>query len=70
MADTNGDPYGQVPGTGQIDAFDASGNFISAVVTGLTIPSALTIGPNGYLYVANHNTGPNNGQILVYDPEQ
>ena len=55
-------------GTGQIDAFDASGNFISAVVTGLTIPSGLTIGPNGYLYVANHNTGPNNGQILVYDP--
>ncbi len=68
VADANGDPYGQAPGTGQIDAFDSSGAFIGAVVTGLTVPSALTIGPNGYLYVANHNTGSNNGQVLAYDP--
>lgn len=68
VADANGDPYGQVPGTGQVVAFDASGAYVGPVITGLTVPSALTIGPNGYLYIANHNTGPNNGQVLVYDP--
>ncbi len=68
VADCNGDPYGAVPGTGQVELFNSNGTYASTVITGLTVPSALTLGPNGYLYVAAEGTGSSTGEVMAYDP--
>jgi hypothetical protein len=64
VTDLNGDPYAQ-SNVGRVLAFDAStGQYLRTVVTGLTVPSAVTIGPGGQLYVTNSGTG----QVLSFDP--
>ncbi len=64
VTDLNGDPYAQ-SNVGRVLAFDAStGLYLRTVVTGLTVPSAVTIGPGGLLYVTNSGTG----QVLSFNP--
>jgi hypothetical protein len=64
VTDLNGDPYAQ-SNVGRVLAFDATtGQYLRTVVTGLTVPSAVTIGPGGLLYVTNSGTG----QVLSFNP--
>ncbi|HZZ29043.1 MAG TPA: hypothetical protein VFE46_13675 [Pirellulales bacterium] len=64
VSDLNGDPYFQ-QAVGRVLAFDATtGQYLRTVVTGLTVPSAVTIGPGGLLYVADAGTG----QVLTFNP--
>jgi hypothetical protein len=40
---------------------------IEEVITGLTVPTAMTFGPNGHLYVSNLGAAPAGaGQILKF----
>jgi len=45
------------PGTGRIRRVDPSGN-ITTIVDGLFLPTAMTFGPDGDLYVSNVGFGP------------
>jgi sugar lactone lactonase YvrE len=52
------------PFTGKIVRVDASGQ-IEDFVTGLMVPTGLTIGPDGALYVSNWSAVPGSaGQVL------
>jgi hypothetical protein len=52
-------------GAGKIIRFNIFGGSTSTIVTGLTFPTAMTIGPDGALYVSNLGfAGPGAGQIL------
>ena len=54
-----------VPGTGSLVRVDQSGGH-EVIVSGLTFPSALTLGPDGALYVSvcGYHCQPGQGQIL------
>ena len=56
------------PGTGKVVRIDPSGAR-HAVITGLVLPSAMTFGPDGALYVSNVGFGcpPGMGQVLRFD---
>jgi hypothetical protein len=68
VADIHGDPNSPDPNNptpGRVLAFDpATGSYVSTVADGLTLPSSLTIGPGGYLYVSDQATN----SVQVYDP--
>lgn len=51
------------PGHGQIVRIDPSGNK-ETIVTGLSLPTGMTMGPDGNLYVSNWGFGPLLGQIV------
>ena len=58
------------PGTGDIVRIDASGAR-TTIVSGLTFPTGMTIGPDGELWVSNQGFGPTLpgfGQILRINP--
>jgi sugar lactone lactonase YvrE len=52
------------PDAGKVVRVNASGE-IEDVVTGLTVPTALTFGPDGALYISNFGAAPAGaGQIV------
>jgi hypothetical protein len=58
------------PGNGDIVRIDPSGAQ-TTIVSGLTFPTGMTMGPDGALYVSNQGFGPlipGFGQILRIDP--
>lgn len=65
---TGKDNLGPTPGTGKVVRIDPSGAR-HAVITGLVLPSAMTFGPDGALYVSNMGFGfpPGMGQVLRFD---
>ncbi len=50
------------PGDGKVVRLNHNGN-IEDVATGLSVPTGMTFGPDGYLYVSNFGAAPS-GQIL------
>jgi len=64
LENTVGAP-GPTPGAGRIVCVDPSGK-ASAIADGLSLPTAMTFGPDGNLYVSNLGFGapPGAGQIL------
>lgn len=53
------------PGSGLLIKIDASsGERTTIASTGLDFPGAVTVGPDGALYVTNHCNLPNSGQVL------
>ena len=60
---SNGDGY-PTPGLGDVVRISATGA-IETVATGLSLPTAMTFGPDGNLYVSNEGaTGVGQGQIV------
>lgn len=56
------------PGTGAVVRVEPSG-MRQTIITGLTLPTAMTFGPDGALYVSNGGFGlpPGMGQVLRFD---
>jgi hypothetical protein len=56
------------PGTGKVVRIEPSGAR-KAIITGLTLPTAMTFGPDGALFVSNAGFGlpPGMGQVLRFD---
>ena len=55
------------PGTGKVVRVRASGD-IEEVITGLTVPTGMTFGPDGALYISNLGAAPPGaGQILRFN---
>jgi sugar lactone lactonase YvrE len=54
-----------VPGTGSLVRLDRNGN-PEPIVTGLTFPSGLTVGPDGALYLTEcgYHCLPGQGRVL------
>ncbi len=68
LENTTGNPF-PTPGTGKIVRLDNSGAKTD-IVTHLTLPTAMTFGPDGKLYVSNIGFGPpiaGAGQIVRVD---
>jgi hypothetical protein len=68
LENTTGNPF-PTPGTGKIIRLDDSGNKV-VVASGLSVPTAMTFGPDGKLYVSNVGFGPpvpGAGQIVRID---
>jgi glucose/arabinose dehydrogenase len=62
-------PYFPSPGQGRIIRVDPGGNR-TVIATGLNLPTGMTMGPDGKLYVSNWGFGPpakGGGQILQID---
>ena len=61
---TGGNPF-PTPGTGKILRIDGRGHF-EEIVSGLSLPTAMTFGPDGALYISNNGFGfpPGQGEIL------
>jgi hypothetical protein len=58
------DPGNPAPGTGKVVRLDDQGS-IEDVVTGLTLPTAMTFGPDDDLYISNFGAaGPGSGEIV------
>jgi hypothetical protein len=64
LENTTGNPF-PTPGTGDILRVDGKNNY-TEVATGLSLPTAMTFGPDGNLYVSNWGFGqpPGGGQVL------
>ncbi len=65
LENTTGNPF-PTPGTGTILRIDGKHNY-TVIASGLTLPTAMTFGPDGNLYVSNVGFGPppvGAGQIL------
>ena len=66
LENTTGNPF-PTPGTGKVIRVDKSGNK-TTIASGLVLPTGITIGPDGSLYVSNVGFGPFStkgaGQIL------
>ena len=56
LENTTGNPF-PTPGTGRVVRLKASGE-LEVVATGLFLPTAMTFGPDGALYVSNVGFGP------------
>ena len=52
-----------VPGSGRVVRILGDGS-LQPVVTGLMLPTAMTFGPDGKLYISNWGFGPPLGEIL------
>ena len=50
------------PGTGKVLRVTATG--LQTIVTGLSLPTAMTFGPDGALYISNFGFGPPMGEIV------
>ena len=65
LENTTGNPF-PTPGSGMILRIDGKHNY-TVIASGLTLPTAMTFGPDGNLYVSNVGFGPppvGAGQIL------
>ena len=65
LENTTGDNENPTPGTGKVLRLTDSG--LEEIATGLSLPTAMTFGPDGALYVSNWGFGPppiGMGQIL------
>ena len=63
-APPSGSPAPIAPGTGRVVSVSASGG-ITPIAGGLSFPTAMTVGPDGALYVSNNGVGaPGSGQIV------
>ena len=63
-APPSGSPAPIVPGSGRVVKVSASGS-LTEVAGGLTFPTAMTIGPDGAIYVSNNGAGaPGSGEIV------
>jgi hypothetical protein len=62
LENTTGNPS-PTPGTGKILRVDGKNRY-TEIATGLSLPTAMTFGPDGNLYVSNWGFGPPKGQIL------
>ena len=70
MLETSNHAGAPTPGTGDILRIDPSGAK-TTIVSGLTFPTGMTMGPDGALWVSNQGFGPTIpgfGQILRIDP--
>jgi glucose/arabinose dehydrogenase len=56
LENTTGNPA-PTPGTGKIVRIDGK-NKVTEIATGLSLPTAMTFGPDGNLYVSNVGFGP------------
>ena len=65
--DSNANIYVTNAGSKDLSQFDSSGNFLAKIVSagsgGLGLPSCLTIGPEGNIYICSSDTD----QVLKYD---
>ena len=57
LENTTGDNANPTPGTGRISRISQSGR-VEVIATGLALPTAMTFGPDGCLYVSNWGFGP------------
>ena len=65
LENTTGNPS-PTPGTGKIVRIDGK-NKVTEIASGLSLPTAMTFGPDGNLYVSNVGFGPppiGLGQVL------
>jgi sugar lactone lactonase YvrE len=64
LENTTGNPF-PTPFTGRIVRVDPNGTK-EVIVSGLALPTGMTYGPDGNLYVSNwgFGAGPGGGQIL------
>jgi hypothetical protein len=64
LENTTGNPF-PTPGTGKIVRVDGKHRYTD-IATGLVVPTAMTFGPDGNLYVSNVGFGapPGSGQVL------
>jgi hypothetical protein len=65
LENTTGNQF-PTPGTGKILRVDGKNNY-TEIATGLSLPTAMTFGPDGNLYVSNLGFGPppvGAGQVL------
>jgi hypothetical protein len=64
LEDTTGNPF-PTPGTGKILRINGQHTY-KEIATGLSLPTAMTFGPDGNLYVSNLGFGapPGAGQVL------
>ena len=72
VLETSNQAGAPTPGMGDIVRIDPSGAR-TTIVSGLTFPTAMTIGPDGELWVSNQGFGPTLpgfGQILRINPNQ
>ena len=51
-------PLGGTPGTGDVVRVDPSSGATQVITTGLSLPTGMTFGPDGKLYVSNVGFGP------------
>jgi hypothetical protein len=56
LENTTGNPF-PTPGTGKVVRINGKHN-VTEIATGLTLPTAMTFGPDGNLYVSNVGFGP------------
>lgn len=63
---SSGTPYGYpAPNAGKVTRVNRDGS-LTDVVTGLSVPTAMTFGPNGRLYISNFGAAPAGaGQIVM-----
>ena len=59
---TAGFPY-PTPGAGRIRKINTNGT-VENVISGLNLPTAMTMGPDGNLYVSGWGFGPPLGEII------
>ncbi len=62
LENTTGNPF-PTPGTGRVVRVTKSGG-LDVIASGLFLPTAMTFGPDGGLYVSNMGFGPPVGEIL------
>ena len=65
LENTTGNPF-PTPGTGKVLRIDGK-NKTTEIASGLSLPTAMTFGPDGNLYVSNVGFGPppiGLGQVL------
>jgi hypothetical protein len=64
LEDTTGNPF-PTPKTGKILRVNGKNNY-TEIATGLSVPTAMTFGPDGNLYVSNLGFGapPGAGQVV------
>ncbi|MEP6946064.1 MAG: ScyD/ScyE family protein [Acidobacteriota bacterium] len=53
-----------VPGSGRVVRINRRTGALTEIVTGLNLPTAMTFGPDGKLYISNWGFGPPLGEIL------
>lgn len=62
LENTTGPHLNPTPGTGKV--VRVQGNGLEEIATGLSLPTAMTFGPDGALYVSNFGFGPPLGEIV------